>query len=77
MDDFLPLFSCILVTGVLIACCLRHRQAQREEPAPLEYSVLSTVEEISTAPISTPFVLGPLPTAPPMQTMYEETDPIV
>lgn len=77
MDDYLPLFSCILVTSVLIGCCLRYRRSRHEEPAPAEYSVLSTVEQISNAPISTPFVLGPLPTAPSMQRLDEETDPIV
>jgi len=70
MQDYFPIFSCILVGSVLVCCCVRHyRRRQRQQEQPQHQDTV-----YSAIPIEQPKA-----SAPPMQTVYEyeEGDPVV
>lgn len=71
MDVFYPVFTCALVTSVLVCCCVRHhhlRRRRRREPV---YVVLPS------APVQPHYQYQVQPSAPPMTTIQEEENPIV
>ncbi len=72
MDVFYPVFTCMLVTSVLICCCVRHRRRRLMRPREPVYVVLPS------APVQQPYQYSVQPSAPPMPIVKEETaDPIV
>jgi hypothetical protein len=74
MQDYFPIFSCILVGSVVVCCCVRHyrrrqRQQQQQQQQQQDQETL-----YSAIPIDQPKA-----SAPPMQAVYEyeEGDPVV
>ena len=76
MQDYFPIFSCILVGSVVVCCCVRHykrrQQQQQQHQQHQQHQDQETV--YSAIPIEQPKA-----SAPPMQRVYEyeEGDPVV